>query len=173
VNKSLGQVVAKILDQGKQLFGIALYFWLLIGIFTVFKSLVLNDQNLIFHNGFAIINAWILAKVVLVAEHLKTAENLRHKPLIYPIIFKAAVFCLLLMCFYIGEEILVGIWHGRTIVESFPEIGGGSWKGIVVVSLILFVGLIPFFSYRELSRALGKDELHALLFRRGASPPRL
>jgi len=172
VNKSLGQVVEKILDEGKQLFGIVLYFWLLIGIFTVFKSLVLNDQNLIFHNCFAIINAWILAKVVLVVEHLMTAENLRHKPLIYPIIFKAAVFCMLLMGFYIGEEILVGIWRGRTIVESFPEVGGGSWKGIVVVSLILFVGLIPFFSYRELSRALGKDELHALLFRHGAIPPR-
>ena len=171
MSKSLGQVVDKIVDQGKKSFMIGLYLWLLIGIFTVFRSLVLNDQNLIFHHGFAIINAWTLARVVLVAEHLKTAENLKHKPLIYPIIFKAAVFCLLLMCFYIGEEILVGIWHGRTIVESFPEIGGGSWKGIVAVSLILFVGLIPFFSYRELSRALGKDEMHALLFRHGAIPP--
>ena len=171
MNKSFGQIVEKMLEEGKQLFGIWLYFWLIIGLFTVYKSLVLNDQNIIFHNGFAIINAWILAKVVLVAEHLKTAENLRQRPLIYPIIFKAATFSLLLICFYIGEEILVGTWHGRPIVESYPEIGGGSRKGVVVVSLILFVCLIPFFSYRELSRALGKDELHALLFRQRASPP--
>lgn len=170
MNNSSGRIVEKVLDEGKQLFWIGSYFWLLIGLFTVFKSLVLNDQNLVFHHGFAIINAWILAKVVLVAEHLKIAENLRHRPLIYPIVFKAAVFCGLLMCFYIGEEIIVGIWHGKTIIESFPQIGGGTWRGMVVVALILFVGLIPFFSYRELSRALGADELHALLFRRGAIP---
>lgn len=147
---------------------IGVYFWLLTGLFTVYKSLVTNDSNLIFHNGFAIVNAWILAKVVLVADHLKIAENLRHKPLIYPIIFKALVFCLLLMCFYLGEEILVGVWRGKTVVESFPDIGGRSWKGVAVVSCILFVCLIPFFFYRELSRALGKDELYSIVFKRGS-----
>jgi len=68
LKKRLGRIIEKILDEGKQLFWIFIYFWLLFGVFTVFRSLVLNEQNLIYHQGFAIINAWLLAKVVLTAE---------------------------------------------------------------------------------------------------------
>jgi hypothetical protein len=168
LNKVLDRIVERSLDEGKQLLWIVIYFWLLFGVFTVFRSLVLNEQNLIYHEGFAIINAWLLAKVVLTAEFFQVADNLKHKPLIYPIVFKSGVFCVILMCFYIVEEMLVGIWHGKTMMESFPPIGGGSWKGTVVVGSILFLGLIPFFAYRELARALGKDELHSLIFKHGA-----
>ncbi len=162
---SFRHFLEKVVDELKQLFWIGVYFWVLIGLFTVFKSLVLKDQNLVFHEGFAIINAWILAKVVLVAEHLKIGENLRDKPLIYPIVFKATLFSLLLMGFYMAEETVAGLWHGKALIEGFPEIGGGTWKGIIVVALILFVGLVPFFSYRELARVLGKDRLHLLIFK--------
>lgn len=163
----LSRLLGKVVDELKQLFWIGVYFWVLIGLFTVFKSLVLKDQNLVFHEGFAIINAWILAKVVLVAEHLKIGRRLRDKPLIYSIAFKAALFCLLLIGFYVAEETIVGVWHGKSLIESFPEIGGGTWQGMLVVAIILFFGLTPFFSYRELSRALGGDKLYSLLFRRG------
>ena len=167
MNKQLGRIIEKTLDEGRQLFWIVIYFWVLFGLFSVFRSLVLNERNLVYHEGFALINAFLLGKVVLTAEFFRVADNFKHKPLVYPIVFKSAVFCVLLMCFYIAEETLVGIWHGKTIVESFPKIGGGNWKGVLVVGSILFVGLIPFFAYRELARVLGKDELYSLMFRRG------
>ena len=110
----------------------------------------------------------MLAKVVLVAELVHLAENLKDKPLIYPIVFKSAVFSALLMSFYIVEEVLVGVWHGKTIAESYPEIGGGTWSGMAVVALILFVGLMPFFSHRELARAIGKKKMHSLIFNHGS-----
>jgi hypothetical protein len=171
-------IVKKTLDEGKQLFWIFIYFWVLLGLFSVYRSLVLTERNLIYHEGFAVINAFLLAKVVLVAEFFQVANSLKHKPLVYPIVFKSAVFCLILIGFYIVEEMLVGIWHGKTIAASFPEIGGEGWKGILVVGTILFVALIPFFAYRELARVLGKDELHSLIFRRGPDavwirPPQL
>jgi hypothetical protein len=167
VNRSSAGLFEKVIDQTKHLFWITVYFWVLIELFTVFKSLVLSDTNIVYHHGFAIINAFVLAKVVLVAEFFYLAENLKTKPLIYPIVFKSAVFCVLLMSFHVVEEVLVGIWHGKTIAESFSEIGGGSWRGMFVVAVILFVGLVPFFSYRELARVLGKDELHSLILKRG------
>jgi hypothetical protein len=113
------------------------------------------------------------AKVVLTAEFFQIAENLKHRPLIYPIVFKSAVFCAILMCFHVIEETLVGVWHGKTVAESFPDIGGGGWRGTLVVGSIVFVVLIPFFAYRELGRVLGKDELYSLIFKSGteACPP--
>ena len=168
MNRHFDRITEKVLDEGKQLIWIFIYFWVLFGLFSVFRSLVLNEQNLVYHEGFAIINAFLLAKVVLTAEFFQVADNLQRKPLVYPIVFKSAVFCVILICFYIVEETLVGMWHGKTIAASFPKIGGGGWKGILVVGSILFVALIPFFAYRELARVLGKDELHSLIFKRGA-----
>ena len=52
------------------------------------------------------------------------------------------------------------------IVES-ASIGNGSIEGWLFIAVIMTVALIPFFTYRELSRALGESELHALLFGRG------
>jgi hypothetical protein len=167
LDKIGSRLIGKALEEAKQLVWIVLYLWVLIGLFTVFKSLVLKDHNLFYHQGFAIINALVLAKVVLVADLLQVAENLKDKPLVYPIVFKSVVFCAILMGFYIGEETLIGVWHGKAIVESFPDIGGGTREGVFVVGLILFIGLIPFFAYRELARVLGADEVYALVFSRG------
>jgi hypothetical protein len=119
LNKSLGRIFQKALDEGKQLFWIVVYFWVLIGVFSIFRSLVLNERNLIYHEGFALMTAFVLAKVVLTAEFLGVADKLKRKPLVYPIIFKSAVFCVILMCFYIAEETIVRIWHGKTISDAF------------------------------------------------------
>ena len=167
LNKILNRIVERSLDEGKQLLWIVIYFWVIFGVFTVFRALVLNDQNLIYHQGFAFINAWLLAKVVLTAEFFQVADNLKHKPLVYPIIYKSVVFCLILMCFYVVEETVVGLWHGKTVVASFPAIGGGGWRGMLVVGSILFIVMIPFFAYRELARVLGREQLYSLIVRRG------
>jgi len=42
MNKHLGRIIEKVLDEAKQLFWIFIYFWILFGVFAVFRSLVLN-----------------------------------------------------------------------------------------------------------------------------------
>jgi hypothetical protein len=39
-------------------------------------------------------------------------------------------------------------------------------KGILVLGLIMFVVLIPFFAFKEIGRVIGEDKLHSLIFRR-------
>ena len=77
----------------RELFGIFIYFWVLLSLFSLHKALVLNDESLIYHQGFALINALALAKVVLVAEFFHVGDNFKNRPLIYPIMFKSAIFC--------------------------------------------------------------------------------
>jgi hypothetical protein len=48
---------------------------------------------------------------MLIAEMFHVADNLKNRPLIYPILFKSAVFASILLCFYLLEENLVGSWH--------------------------------------------------------------
>jgi len=63
------------------------------------------------------------------------------------------------------EEVVIGVWKGKTIAESIPRIGGGSPAGTVIAALIMTIALIPFFAFRELSRVLGKGVLAALFLK--------
>ena len=157
-------VKQKGLEEGRKLFWIFVYLWVLLGLFAGYKSIILNEQNFFYQQGFAFINAWLLAKVMLTAEMLHAADNLKHKPLIYPIVLKSAVFSTILVSFYLIEEVLVGMWHGKTVVESLPAIGGGGVEGILVVGIIMFVVLMPFFALEEIARNLGDGKLYELFF---------
>ena len=163
-NEHLNRVKQKVLTEGRKLFWIFLYLWVLLGLFAVHKSIVLNEQNVFYHQGFAFINAWLLAKVMLTAEIFHVADNLKRKPLMYPIVFKSAVFSIILISFYIFEEVLVGMWRGKTLTNSIPAIGGGSLEGILVVGIIMFVVLMPFFALRELGSDIGADKLYEQFF---------
>ena len=103
---------------------------------------------------------------MLTAEIFHVADNLQHKPLIYPIVFKSVVFAVLLISFYLLEEVLLGLWHGKTVAESIPTLGGGTLKGIFGVGFIVFIVLMPFFALREFGRVIGEDKLYELFFTR-------
>src|SRR3974390_285553 len=109
----LNRLKEKGATEARRLFWIFLYLWILLGLFAIHKSIILNEPDLFYHQGFAIINALVLAKIVFIAEALHVADNLKQKPLIYPIVYKSAVFSLLLIVFHVVEEVLVGKWHGK------------------------------------------------------------
>jgi RND family efflux transporter MFP subunit len=175
VNEPLHRLKTGAIEETRKLFGIFIYFWVLLSLFSFHKALLLNEESLIYQQGFALINALALAKVVLIGEFFHLGDNLKNRPLIYPIVSKSAIFAVLLICFHIIEETLVGVLHGKTISQSIPDIGGGKLQGILMVGIIMFVVLMPFFAFRELDRVIGTEELHTLLFgedtKARAAPP--
>ena len=104
VSERLRRLKTGAIDETRELFWIFIYLWVLLSLFSLHKALVLNEESLIYHQGFAIINALALAKVVLVAEYFHVGDNLKNRPLIYPIMFKSAVFAVILLCFHIIEK---------------------------------------------------------------------
>jgi len=98
---------------------------------------------------------------MLTAEMLQVAENLKHRLLIYPVIFKSAVFSLILITFSILEETLTAMWHGKAVSIAMD---GGSLKGILVVGIIMFFVLMPFFGLKEIGRDIGDGKLYELFF---------
>jgi hypothetical protein len=155
----------RILDEVIKFLGIAFYLWVMFGMFALHESVVAEKNHINYHfYGFAVVNALILGKVMLIAEDLNFADWFKDRPLVYPILCKAVAFSALFLLFDVVEEVLVGIFKGKTIAESIPSIGGGSPSGVFFVGIILAIALIPFFAFREIGRALGERELHSLLF---------
>ncbi|EIM29425.1 hypothetical protein [Microvirga lotononidis] len=150
---------------GLKRFGVIfLYFWGLLAISSLHKSLILEESGLPYRQSFAIVNALVLAKILFVAEELKVGERYEREPLIYGMVFKAAIYSGLLAACEILEGLLMGDFRSKTLAESLSDVGGGTPFGIVTTTLLLFVALLPFFGFRELCAVVGEPELHRLLF---------
>jgi len=159
----------RVVDEVIKFLTIAFYLWVVFGVFALHESVVSAKDHIDYHfYGFALVNALILGKVMLIAEDFHFADWFKDKPLIYPIFCKAIAFSILFLVADVVEEVVVGIFKGNTIGESIPSIGGGSLSGVFFVGIILSVALIPFFAFREVGRAIGERELHSLLFTDGA-----
>ncbi|MGE5215214.1 MAG: hypothetical protein ACM3NN_16180 [Nitrospirota bacterium] len=151
----------------KEFLGIALYLWVILALFQLYRSLLLREEHIsaVVHQGFAIINALALGKVLLIAKALHLGDWADRWPLIYPTLLKSALFTIVLACFKILEDAGLGMYRGKSFQESIADLGGGSLSGILCVSLILFVTLIPFFVITELQGVLGEGKLTRLFFR--------
>jgi hypothetical protein len=144
-----------------------IYLWVLLTLLVINQSIVVAREAHQAH-FFAFVNALILAKVLLIGEHLHLGNRFRDKPLLYSILYKCFVFTIFFIVVHILERVIAGVWSGRTIAQSFPDIGGGSLKRILSMGATLFVALIPFFAFREISRVIGPGELWSLLLSRGS-----
>jgi hypothetical protein len=169
-NQQKTSLKEKAISEAKKFAVIVGYLWVLFVLFEIHKITILRGQNpatpLGYRVGFAFINALILGKIILIADAFSFGEGFKNRPLVYAILFKSATFSLLLVCFDILEEVIVGLVHHKTITQSMPTLGGGGVVGMLLVALMVFIVLIPFFSFREIARLIGEDELLSILFKR-------
>jgi len=149
---------------------LSVYLWIFLGVFEIHRTLVLRGQvpgsELSYRTGFALVKALVLAKFMLVAETLWVVRTFKDKPLVYSILFKSAVYAAISVCMDILEEVIVAMFHGKPAAQGLTEVGGGGAAGIVLVGIIAFVVLIPLFAFREISDAVGYEELRSLLLKR-------
>jgi len=163
-SKAKPSLKARLYDELRKFLMIFSYLWLVFFVFLVHEWAVLASNHISFRfYGLAIVNALVLSKIMLIAEALKFAERLNDKPLVYPIAFKSISFSVLLMVSYVVEEIAVGLFHGKSVGESFPEVGGGGLVGLLTIGGIFCIALVPFFGFREIARVIGEAEFRALM----------
>jgi hypothetical protein len=158
----------RIIHEVKTFWGMTIYLWLLFFLFSLHQSIVLAKYQIGYaFFGIPILNALVLAKVMLVAENLHLGERFKERPLIYPIAYKSIVFTIVFICFHVVEEFIIAVQKGKPLVDSVSGIGGGGLLGILSVAAIMTLALSPFFAFREIGRAIGERELRSLLFTQG------
>jgi len=151
------------LEELKAFAGMFGYLWVVFTVFLVHEWVILSDNHVGFtFYGLATINALALGKIMLVAEHLGFSDQLKRKPLIYPIVYKTAAFTTLLLAIYVLEMMLVGWIGGHGFFASMPALGG-SLVGTMALWLIFGVALLPLFAFKEFERAVGAQMIWKLL----------
>jgi hypothetical protein len=151
----------------KEFLVMTIYLWVVLGILIVYKSVILAQYHIdVVQHGLALLNALALAKVMLIAKGLHLGDRYNEEPLVYTILVKAALFTIVLTCFKILEEYAIGLYHHKTFQESIADLAGGTGKGMLTLTALLFVILVPFVAYGELKRVMGEEAVADLMFHR-------
>jgi len=128
--------------------------------------LLLNDLHDSYFNYIAaLINALVIAKVILIGEYARLGKKLEHKPLLPSSVYKALPFGLLVFAFHIVEDTVKGLQHGKNMAGAFQD---KRIDDLLGRSLVIFCTFIPFFAFREMRRVLGEDKFQDLFFYLGA-----
>lgn len=166
MTSSIEALKQKAYRQLREFLIIAAYLWGIFGLLEVHKSMILAEHHVSFaYHGFALINALALAKVMLVAKHLHFGKQFNEAPLIYPTLGKSLLFTGVLACFKILEEATMSLYRRDSFHQRMAELGAGTWKGFLTLSVLVLVLLIPFVGFGELQRVLGAGKLGELFFR--------
>ena len=156
----------KAIHEGQEFVGIALYLAFFFCAVVTYSTVLLGKfQVSYFSYGSALINALVIAKVILIGEYAHLGKKHEGRPLILSALYKAFLFTLLVFGFHLVEEVIKQLLHGDTIASAFHEV---HLDVLGCRSLVVFCTFIPLFAFRELQRVLGEDNFRALFFRTGA-----
>ena len=149
-----------------RVFGVtALYLWVFLGSFTVYRRLILAETGVTYlHYGFALIEALIIAKVVLIGKMFGFTRRFEDKPLIVPVLYKSLLFGIFVLLFGIVEHLIEGWFRKQGPWGGLHDIDELGVDEICARVLMLMVAFVPFFAFWELGRVVGTRKLAAVFF---------
>src|SRR5450631_4447277 len=151
----------------KELVMIFLYLAFFFCALVTYSMLLLNEYHVKYLNyAFALINALVITKVVMIGEYAHVGKRGETKALFLSAIWKAFIFTLLVFAFHVVEEVIKRLIHGDAMAEASRNIRIDELAGRCIVVFCVF---IPFFAFREFRRVMGEDEFKALVFGKGES----
>jgi hypothetical protein len=142
---------------------LALFFW----VFSTYKELILGQFHFgYFIAGTGLVNAFVLAKVILIGQYAHVGRRHEERPLIVSTLYKAALFALLVAAVHLLEEAFHRLIHGHRLAALIHEISRMDVFEMLVRIALVFCVFIPFFALAETRRVLGETKLFDLFFRR-------
>jgi hypothetical protein len=137
--------------------------------FTQYRRLILAAHGVVYTDYWvAVIEALILAKVIMIGSVARLGRELERKPLIYSTLYKTAVFTVFVGAFKVAEFAIKGLFTGKGIADGLAAYADKGLPIVLANALVIFVGLIPFFGLKELQRVLGEKMIRDLFFRKRA-----
>jgi hypothetical protein len=164
-HEAKAQLKERAVEEFKTYWIIALYLWLFLGSFTIYRRLVIAETGFAYlHYGVALVEALVIAKVILIGRLFGFSRRFEDRPLIVPVLYKSILFSLLVVLFGVIERLAEGLIHKQGLVggiHKIAELDGDEFAARIVILIVAFV---PFFAFGEIGRTLGAQKLAAMFF---------
>ena len=146
----------------REMLELAVYLAFFFCALAAYDMLLLNEYRVESWNfGFALINALVITKVIMIGEYAKLGRKYESRPLLLSAVWKSFVFGLLVYAFHIIEEAIKRLIHGAPLLTTPREI---HFEQLGARAVVVFCIFIPLFAFREFRRVMGEDQFRALLF---------
>lgn len=157
---------AKAADEAKEFALFAAYLFICFAALGYLKAANLAEHGITFSPfAFAAVKALICAKFMSIGHAFHLGERFKTRALIWPTLYKSFVYLVLLLVLNGLEEIIEGLLHHRSIMDSLYAISGGSsLHQLIAASIVALLVLIPFFAFSELGEVVGSRNLMRLFF---------
>jgi hypothetical protein len=110
--------------------------------------------------AFALINALIIAKIILIGEMAHLGRKGEARSLYQSVLSKAMLFSLLVVLFHFVEEFVKRLFHGEPAGTALHKT---DFHVLLGRTILIFCAFIPLFAFRELRRVLGEEEFYKIL----------
>lgn len=167
--QTAAKLKARVAEEFKLFWVIAIYLTVMLGAFTWYKRFILSASGIgYFHYGAAVVEALILSKVILIGRALGLGKRSENTPLALSALFKALEYGVLAGLFFLVEHLIGGFVHHKTWDEIMRSLVSHGYGEILAQTVMVIVSFIPFFAFWEMHRVLGEGRLFALFFHRRA-----
>ncbi len=110
---------------------IVIYLSVVFATFTIYRRLLLAAHDISYTNyGFALIEALILGKVIMIGSVFRLGRGLEDKPLIFPTLYKTVVFTAFVALFTLAEHVVKALVTGKGIAAEFTEFAAQGYEVI-------------------------------------------
>src|SRR5664279_866830 len=153
--------------EAKELLYVFLYLAFFFCALATYTTLLLKEYEVPYWDyAFALINALVIAKVILIGQMVHLGDKYEAKPLLLSALWKAFMYCLFALAFHFVEELVKHLIHGANLAEASRTIRIDQLLGH---TLVVFCTFIPLFAFMEFRRILGEETFYTLLFRSEAA----
>jgi hypothetical protein len=100
----------------------AVYLMLVFAAFTQYRRFLLAEYSITYTNYWVgLFGALVLGKVIMIGSVFRLGRWLEDRPLIFPTIYKALLFCGFILVFRVVEYAIKGLLHGDGLAAALGE----------------------------------------------------
>jgi hypothetical protein len=134
--------------------------------FAWYRRLILAEYHIRYLSYWVpLIEAAVLAKVIMIGDALRMGRELRSKPLIVTTIYRTIVFSTFVGMFTVVEHIVGALLHHKSVSEGIEEITSKGWYELVARCVLILAAFLPFFGFKEIGRVFGEEKIRGMFFR--------
>ena len=144
----------------------AIFFFITLQLVSVMRVLMLKGTGISVSSPFQVtIAALMLAKAVVIADLMPFINLYPHKPLIYNVVWKTAIYLLIATLIHYAER-FVEFWKAAGSFSAANEkmLAEIVWPHFWAVQILLLVLILFYSTMRELVRVIGRDKVLEIFF---------
>jgi hypothetical protein len=166
----MSRLFAKLKEELDAVLPPAIFFFVALHLVAFVRALMLRGTGIPVSTSISVtLAALIIAKAVLIADLLPFINRYPHKPLVYNVAWKTAIYFLIATLVHYLER-LVDYWRqaGGLIAGNEKLLSEIVWPHFWAIQIFLVVLILMYCSMRELVRVIGRDKVREIFW----GPPR-